>query len=192
MTNVQRDSQPEYSVPIDELGGFWIRAFAYVIDVFFATFAGMVMSVIWKVTEAVMHYHSPEWIAPTLSVCLTVTYLTAFQALFEGTLGKRAMGLRLVSQTFEPLTVSQGFYRYLMFILGSLPLGLGYFSIGWNTHKQGWHDRIVGTLVVRKSYLDRVRGGAEGPIPVPLPGSSDRGSLNQPLVVKARVDDKAS
>lgn len=34
--------------------------------------------------------------------------------------------------------------------LSSLPLGLGNLWVGWDRRKQGWHDRIAGTCVIRE------------------------------------------
>ena len=39
--------------------------------------------------------------------------------------------------------------RYFSYFLSALPLGLGIFWVGWDAKKQGWHDKLAGTLVVR-------------------------------------------
>jgi uncharacterized RDD family membrane protein YckC len=31
-----------------------------------------------------------------------------------------------------------------------LPLCLGIFWVGWDKRKQGWHDKIAGTLVIKE------------------------------------------
>jgi uncharacterized RDD family membrane protein YckC len=39
--------------------------------------------------------------------------------------------------------------RYLCYYLSILPLGLGLLWVGWDPRKQGWHDKIARTVVVR-------------------------------------------
>lgn len=39
--------------------------------------------------------------------------------------------------------------RYLGYFVSTIPLGLGLFWVGWDPHKQGWHDKLAGTLVIR-------------------------------------------
>ena len=39
--------------------------------------------------------------------------------------------------------------RYFAYYLSLLPLGLGFLWIAWDQRKQGWHDKIAGTVVIR-------------------------------------------
>jgi uncharacterized RDD family membrane protein YckC len=39
--------------------------------------------------------------------------------------------------------------RALAGVFSALMLFLGFFWIGWDSEKQGWHDKIAGTVVVR-------------------------------------------
>lgn len=39
--------------------------------------------------------------------------------------------------------------RYFAYILSGLPLGLGFFWIAWDKRKQGWHDKLSGTVVIK-------------------------------------------
>ncbi len=40
--------------------------------------------------------------------------------------------------------------RYLGYYISMLPLFLGIFWVGWDKRKQGWHDKIAGTLVIKE------------------------------------------
>jgi uncharacterized RDD family membrane protein YckC len=40
--------------------------------------------------------------------------------------------------------------RYLCYYLSSLLLGLGFIWVAFDSRKQGWHDKLAGTLVVRR------------------------------------------
>jgi uncharacterized RDD family membrane protein YckC len=46
------------------------------------------------------------------------------------------------------LTFGQALLRYISYLLSALPLGLGFLWILWDKRKQGWHDKIAGTVVV--------------------------------------------
>jgi uncharacterized RDD family membrane protein YckC len=39
--------------------------------------------------------------------------------------------------------------RYLSYYLSSIVLLLGFIWVGFDPRKQGWHDKLAGTLVVR-------------------------------------------
>ena len=71
-----------------------------------------------------------------------------------GTLGKRAVGIRVVHEkTYDAPGLGSGFVRTLVSIISALPLGLGYLWAAWDTKGQTWHDKAAGTLVVRKSSM---------------------------------------
>jgi uncharacterized RDD family membrane protein YckC len=39
--------------------------------------------------------------------------------------------------------------RYVGYIISTIPLCLGFLWVGFDSKKQGWHDKIAGTVVVR-------------------------------------------
>jgi uncharacterized RDD family membrane protein YckC len=39
--------------------------------------------------------------------------------------------------------------RYFAYYLSTILLGLGFLWIIWDPKKQGWHDKLAGTVVVR-------------------------------------------
>ena len=47
-----------------------------------------------------------------------------------------------------PMTRAQAIGRYLGYYVSILGLGFGFFSVGWDKRKQGWHDKIVRTVVI--------------------------------------------
>jgi uncharacterized RDD family membrane protein YckC len=48
-----------------------------------------------------------------------------------------------------PLSWGQCIGRYFAYFLSFLGLCLGFMWVGWDERKQGWHDKLAGTLVVR-------------------------------------------
>jgi uncharacterized RDD family membrane protein YckC len=65
--------------------------------------------------------------------------------------GKMAIGAQVVdAQTFGPLTPGQSIGRYLGYYVSIAPLCLGLIWVGIDARKQGWHDKLAGTVVIRK------------------------------------------
>ncbi|EEX33201.1 hypothetical membrane protein [Vibrio coralliilyticus ATCC BAA-450] len=52
--------------------------------------------------------------------------------------------------TGHRLTLSKSVIRYLAYYISAIPLCLGFIWIAFNGKKQGWHDLIANTVVVRK------------------------------------------
>ncbi len=50
----------------------------------------------------------------------------------------------------HPLSNGQAIGRYLAYYVSSIPLGLGLLWVAFDRRKQGWHDKLAGTFVIRK------------------------------------------
>ena len=63
--------------------------------------------------------------------------------------GKMAISARIVdARTGQAPSTGQLIGRYLSYIVSSVPLGLGFIWIGIDRRKQGFHDKLAGTVVV--------------------------------------------
>jgi len=83
-----------------------------------------------------------SWIVP---VFLTL----AFWEMRQATPGKMALRARIVDEvTGAPATFRQHVLRYLGYFVSMLPLGAGLLWVAFDERKQGWHDKIAGTVVV--------------------------------------------
>ncbi|HUE75473.1 MAG TPA: RDD family protein [Chloroflexota bacterium] len=47
------------------------------------------------------------------------------------------------------LDVVGAIIRYIGAIVAAIPFGLGYLWVIWDPNKQGWHDKIAGTYVIK-------------------------------------------
>ena len=77
----------------------------------------------------------------------------AYYVYFEGgkgaTLGKKALGLRVISTAgVSPIGYGSAAVRYIGRIVSGIPLLLGFLWMLWDKDKQTWHDKIAGTYVV--------------------------------------------
>ena len=69
----------------------------------------------------------------------------------KGTPGKLLLGCQVVdAKTFQPVTLGQAVLRYVGYVISLLPVGLGFFWIAWDKRKQGFHDKIANTVVIRE------------------------------------------
>ena len=94
-------------------------------------------------------------------ICLTTALVGPFRMLvalayFSGmwawkgtTVGGIVLNLQVVREDGQPLNFLAAFVRSLAALFSILALFLGFFWIGWDRQKQGWHDKIAGTVVVR-------------------------------------------
>jgi uncharacterized RDD family membrane protein YckC len=67
-------------------------------------------------------------------------------------LGQKALGMRVVNaQNGERIDLAKALVRYVGFVISAIPFALGLIWAGFDPRKQGWHDKIAGTYVVRQS-----------------------------------------
>ncbi len=139
-----------------EYAGFWIRVGASLLDtvmILLITVPVMLMIYGDAIWENESMFMGPadflvNYIFPAIVVIVFWLYKSA-------TPGKMILGLTVVDATTgNPLSVGQAIGRYLGYFVSMFPLMLGIFWVGWDKKKQGWHDKLANTVVIRK--LDRV------------------------------------
>ena len=63
--------------------------------------------------------------------------------------GKILLNTKIIDEkTGNKPTIKQSIIRYLGYYVSLIPLGLGFFWIAWDEKKQGWHDKMAGTVVI--------------------------------------------
>lgn len=63
--------------------------------------------------------------------------------------GQKATGVRVVDTNGNRLTPGKVFVRQLAKIISAIPCYLGFLWMLWDGDKNTWHDKIVGTSVVK-------------------------------------------
>lgn len=143
--------------------GFWKRVAAYCIDsVIVGIVGGMVAMVVGMVlgigmlgigndTAAGMGMIFVQLLTNLLSIAISAAYYAGFHASTGmATLGKMAVGIKVVRLNGDRLTLGRAIGRYFATILSGLTLGIGYVMAAFTERKQGLHDLICDTLVVDK------------------------------------------
>ena len=68
-----------------------------------------------------------------------------------GTIGQRILRLRVVDATTGGnIGMGRAFLRYLGMVISAMPCYLGLLWAIWDARKQGWHDKIAGTVVTSR------------------------------------------
>lgn len=65
------------------------------------------------------------------------------------TIGKKLLAIKVIKTDGNSLSWIDAFLRWLGYGIGEIPLGLGQIWIAIDDKKQGWHDKIANTYVVK-------------------------------------------
>lgn len=121
--------------------GFGRRFVSFVID---AVILGIVNQILMSVTGG------DPTTSSGLNTLVGLVYVIGFWTAWNGqTPGKKAMGIRIVKADGSAFGVVPGIIRYVGYFISALVLLLGFIWILFDKDKQGWHDKIAGTYVVK-------------------------------------------
>ncbi|HSZ72372.1 MAG TPA: RDD family protein [Cytophagaceae bacterium] len=128
--------------------GFWVRAVAAFIDGLIVSFVqNLVTYALYQESfySGVMFYNSMS-----LGFLISLGYHTYFlSSEKQATLGKQAMGIKVVTLKGERLTPINAAGRFFASYLSAIILFIGYLMVAFDSKKQALHDKLVGTYVVR-------------------------------------------
>lgn len=134
----------------DAFGGFWRRMLAYLIDLLLFSALFFVIGMILAVIAPNIELASVEGFFNILGLLVFWVYFANMESgRYQGTLGKRALGLRVCDENGQRITFGRASGRFFGKILSGLALGIGFLMIGFTKQKQGLHDKMASTLVVR-------------------------------------------
>jgi uncharacterized RDD family membrane protein YckC len=135
--------------------GFWIRFAAYIIDYVIVTIASYIVIFALALGIGLQSNGSEDVVAVIASVGMVLIvfvgqwlyYAIMESSSYQGTLGKKAVGIAVTDELGRRIGFGRATGRYFAKIISGLILLFGYFMIGWTRRKQGLHDMIAGTLV---------------------------------------------
>ena len=151
--------------PALEFAGFWRRLAAFLIDIFslavicsvilltFAPYNWFGFDGLWGSSDV---FDEPLWRAlpyliagNLLSLLVNITYFVAFWVWRGQTPGKMLLGIKLVCQDASKVTIGVALLRYLGYIVSAAVLFIGFIWIAFDSRKQGFHDKMAETYIVR-------------------------------------------
>lgn len=127
--------------------GFWRRGVAFTVDIFIAAAVSILLS------DLTGGNFEP------FIVLIYAAYLTGFESSeWQASIGKRIMGLKVIDERGERLTISRAMGRNFAKLLSLLTLMIGFVMTAFTERKQGLHDKLADTFVIDED----ARAVAEG------------------------------
>jgi uncharacterized RDD family membrane protein YckC len=123
-------SNPQPTIVIKgERAGFGIRFLAALID-------GIILMLLSRIFGNVGTFFA-------------VLYTIIFWVGQSATPGKMICNLKIVRTDGEKLTITDALIRYICYWVSAIPLFAGFVWIILDDQKQGWHDKLAGTYVIK-------------------------------------------
>jgi uncharacterized RDD family membrane protein YckC len=124
--------------------GFWVRFFAILID-------SIGVGIVSNIISSVMSSGPTSGTGTGINTLLSVLYFCYFWSAQGGgqTLGMRVLNIKVIRTDGSSLTILQAFIRYVGLIVSVACFFIGVIWAAFDANKQGWHDKIAGTYVVR-------------------------------------------
>jgi uncharacterized RDD family membrane protein YckC len=122
-----------------EYAGFWVRLGAGVIDL--ATLGFTVVIIAYFFPAPVI------WV--TSGLVISVAYWLGFWIWRGQTPGKMALGIKVIRTDSSPVKWQCALCRFLGYIVSVVTLFIGFIWVAFDGRKQGIHDKIADTYVVK-------------------------------------------
>lgn len=136
---------PSSNELVKNYAGFWIRFAAYIIDAIILWIIGVILSYIILGDYSIFQ---ESLLLTGIQFVVGVTYFVVMESSAkQGTLGKAVVGIKVGDEEGKQISLGTAVGRYFSKILSALILLFGFFMVGWDSKKQGLHDKIMGTYV---------------------------------------------
>lgn len=114
--------------------------------------AMLIDAVILVIPSAIIQFILPDILSFIVGVALGIGYVVYFWTTTGSTPGKMVMKLKVVNaQTGELLDPGTAVLRYVGYFVSALPLYLGFIWVAFDENKEGFHDKIAKTRVIKTS-----------------------------------------
>jgi uncharacterized RDD family membrane protein YckC len=137
--------------------GFWIRFVAFMIDSVLLGMVGFAMGLALRLIVPQGNL-TPTTLTPLalglvavqglLNLAVACAYEVYFISTRAATIGKQALGLKVVRADGSAIPVSLAFGRYFAKWINAFTLYIGYIIAGFDEQKRALHDRICETRVI--------------------------------------------
>jgi uncharacterized RDD family membrane protein YckC len=161
--------------------GFWQRLVAFTIDGAIVSFIFIIFFIIASMAffsgaisadskNLFADLTDPASLSPVMIsiwmfyIFINLIYFTYFHGASGRTPGKMILGLQVVTDQGKPLTFGIAFLRSVGYFISNI-LYLGFLWVAFDRKKQGWHDKIAGTVVIVMEKGEQTAG-------ISIPGSS--------------------
>ena len=147
--------------PLTIFAGFWVRLLAFIIDVIILGIFNWVFYNVWGLVSGAgwmsgvaadpfTEVTGASWLVGLLvSFFTVVAYLICFWGWRGQTPGKMALRLKIIRSDGSDIGWSIATLRFLSYIISFLPVFIGFIWVAFDVNKQGLHDKMADTYVVR-------------------------------------------
>lgn len=130
--------------------GFWVRVLAYLIDFVILLVVQSVINLFFGVSVFGAEAPSALGASNAIGLIIGIAYFAGFEASDkQATPGKMALGLIVTDTDGGRISFLRAIGRYFAKILSGLILFIGYIMVAFTDRKQGLHDLLASTLVVK-------------------------------------------
>jgi len=148
------DTKPHEASPaFAPKGGFWRRTGAYLLDFVVLGVAGFILGLIIGFGGVAAHMRAADidLLGQLLGDLLGLAYFLYFWSAHGSgqTPGMRALRLRVIRTDGTYMSVGRAFLRNIGLGISTIALGIGLLWVAFDKNKQGWHDKIADTFVIR-------------------------------------------
>jgi uncharacterized RDD family membrane protein YckC len=131
--------------------GFWTRLLAFLIDslILLTVIALIVVAVYGREYVHLAREGQTVLFDLVVQVLLPAVAAILFWRYRGATPGKMLLSARIVDAgTLGTPSTGKLVGRYFAYIVSMIPLFLGFLWIAFDKRKQGWHDKLAGTVVI--------------------------------------------
>lgn len=126
-----------------EKAGWLTRFLAIFID-------AIVVGIVGSILNGIVYQGEVSGSTGVSTVLGIVYYVYFWSSYGKGqTLGSRALNIRVVKTDGSYLDLVGAFLRYIGLVISVICLFIGVIWAAFDAQKQGWHDKIAGTYVVK-------------------------------------------
>jgi predicted Zn finger-like uncharacterized protein len=135
--------------------GFWIRAIASILDFFLLGAVQLMLSLLINLVIGLLGIVSEGDPAVNLvlwlfGASLSIGYAVFFIGYCGQTPGKMALRIKVIRTDGSPLSYGRAFLREVPGkFISSILLGIGYLMVAFDGQKQGLHDKIADSYVIK-------------------------------------------
>jgi uncharacterized RDD family membrane protein YckC len=124
--------------------GFWIRFLAIFID-------GVILFVIQLIIASILGSSTSgrSGIGTLLGLIYYVYFWSSASPWPGQTIGNKLLNIRVIKTDGSDLSLVVALIRYVGLVISILVIFIGVIWVAFDPNKQGWHDKIAGTYVVR-------------------------------------------
>jgi uncharacterized RDD family membrane protein YckC len=147
------ENETSFSDYRERYGGFWIRFAATIVDAVVLLIPGLLVSfLIRSVMQA--NHATEKWVVEFVDngwqLAIWWVYTAGMHSSsWQATIGKRVCELKVTDCDGRRISFGRATWRCFAYLLSALLLYLGFVMIAWTKRRQGLHDFMANTLVVK-------------------------------------------